>query len=178
AGRPPATQVQRLPLYPRRRPQDLDGPPGEQVSRMYDWQNELTAIHSELIAAETRPEKTQSRISANQTRANELNEQLRQLQRQAGSQLNRARERAIQAELEQLELANALLRQQLSANNTLLELANARRRLLLAELNRIEQEINALQDVIDDKRRSLSEQVISDTAAESIEISNHQLLHK
>src|SRR5690606_41919721 len=82
---------------------------------MYDWQNELTAINSELIAAETRPEKTQSRISANQTRANELNEQLRQLQRQAGSQLNRARERAIQAELEQLELANALLRRQLSA---------------------------------------------------------------
>src|SRR5690554_8084997 len=92
---------------------------------MYDWQNELTAINSELIAAETRPEKTQSRISANQTRANELNEQLRQLQRQAGSQLNRARERAIQAELEQLELANALLRQQLSANNTLLEIGRA-----------------------------------------------------
>src|SRR5690554_2338237 len=158
--------------------QTLDATLGDQVARMYDWQNELTAVNSELIAAETRPEKTQSRISTNQARTNELNEQLRQLQRQAGSQLNRARERAIQAELEQLELANALLRQQLSANNTLLELANARRRLLLAELNRIEQEINALQDVIDDKRRSLSEQVISDTAAESIEISNHQLLHK
>src|SRR5690606_42064109 len=100
------------------------------------------------IAAETRPEKTQSRISANQTRANELNEQLRQLQRHAGSQLNRARERATQAELEQLELANALLRQPLSANNTLPDVANARRRLLLAELNRIEQESNALQDVI------------------------------
>src|SRR5690554_1729229 len=158
--------------------QTLDTTLGDLVARMYDWQNELTAVNSDLIAAETRPEKTQSRISTNQSRANELNEQLRQLQRQAGSQLNRARERAIQAELEQLELANALLRQQLSANNTLLELANARRRLLLAELNRIEQEINALQDVIDDKRRSLSEQVISDTAAESIEISNYQLLHK
>ncbi|MDY3198751.1 MAG: mechanosensitive channel MscK [Pseudomonadaceae bacterium] len=174
----PADEEQLHQRYASRTLQDLDVTLGEQVSRMYDWQNELTAINSELIAAETRPEKTQSRISANQTRANELNEQLRQLQRQAGSQLNRARERAIQAELEQLELANALLRQQLSANNTLLELANARRRLLLAELNRIEQEINALQDVIDDKRRSLSEQVISDTAAESIEISNHQLLHK
>ena len=158
--------------------QTLDATLGEQVARMYDWQNELTAVNSELIAAETRPEKTQSRISANQSRANELNEQLRQLQRQPGSELNRARERAIQAELSQLELANSLLRQQLSANNTLLELAQARRRLLLAELARIEEEINILQDVIDEKRRSLSEQVISDTTAESTEISNHQLLHR
>ena len=103
---------------------------------------------------------------------------LRQLQRQPANPLNRARERAIQAELSQLELANSLLRQQLSANNVLLDLANAKRRLLLAELNNIENEINALQDVIDDKRRSLSEQVISDTTAESTQISNHQLLHK
>ena len=157
--------------------QTLDTTLGDLVARMYDWQNELTAINSELISAETRPEKTQSRISVNQSRSNELNERLRQLQRQPSNPLNRAREQAIQAELAQLELANALLRQQLSAHNTLLDLANAKRRLLLAELARIENEISALQDVIDDKRRSLSEQVISDTTAESSQISNHQLLH-
>src|SRR5690554_6169348 len=105
--------------------QTLDATLGDQVARMYDWQNELTATNSELISAETRPEKTQSRISSNQSRANELNEQLRQLQRQPQNQLNRARERAMQAELSQLEQSNSLLRQQLSANNTLLELANA-----------------------------------------------------
>ena len=158
--------------------QTLDATLGDQVARMYDWQNELTATNSELISAETRPEKTQSRISSNQSRANELNEQLRQLQRQPQNQLNRARERAMQAELSQLEQSNSLLRQQLSANNTLLELANAKRRLLLAELGNIDKEINVLQDVIDEKRRSLSEQVISDTTAESSQISNHQLLHK
>ncbi|NLY57299.1 MAG: mechanosensitive channel MscK [Gammaproteobacteria bacterium] len=157
--------------------QALDATLGDQVARMYDWQNELTAINSELISAETRPEKTQSRISANQSRSSELNERLRQLQRQPSTPLNQAREQALQAELAQLELANSLLRQQLSANNTLLDLANAKRRLLLAKLNNIENEINALQDIIDDKRRSLSEQVISDTTAESSQISNHQLLH-
>ena len=157
--------------------QALDATLGDQVARMYDWQNELTAINSELISAETRPEKTQSRISANQSRSSELNERLRQLQRQPSNPLNQAREQALQAELAQLELANSLLRQQLSANNTLLDLANAKRRLLLAKLNNIENEINALQDIIDDKRRSLSEQVISDTTAESSQISNHQLLH-
>ena len=157
--------------------QALDATLGDQVARMYDWQIELTAINSELISAETRPEKTQSRISANQSRSSELNERLRQLQRQPSTPLNQAREQALQAELAQLELANSLLRQQLSANNTLLDLANAKRRLLLAKLNNIENEINALQDIIDDKRRSLSEQVISDTTAESSQISNHQLLH-
>src|SRR5690606_20263758 len=145
----PADEEQLHQRYASRTLQDLDATLGEQVSRMYDWQNELTAVNSELISAETRPEKTQSRISANQTRSNELNERLRQLQRQPSNPMNRAREQAIQAELSQLELANALLRQQLSANNTLLELANAKRRLLLAELNKIEDEINALQDIID-----------------------------
>ena len=174
----PVSEEQVRQRYAGRTLQSLDATLGDQVARMYDWQNELTAINSELIAAETRPEKTQSRISANQARSNELNERLRQLQRQPANPLNRARERAIQAELSQLELANSLLRQQLSANNVLLDLANAKRRLLLAELNNIENEINALQDVIDDKRRSLSEQVISDTTAESTQISNHQLLHK
>lgn len=174
----PTSEEQLRQRYAASTLQTLDATLGDLVARMYDWQNELTAVNSELISAETRPEKTQSRISANQTRSNELNERLRQLQRQPSNPMNRAREQAIQAELSQLELANALLRQQLSANNTLLELANAKRRLLLAELNKIEGEINALQDIIDDKRRSLSEQVISDTTAESIEISNHQLLHK
>lgn len=158
--------------------QTLDTTLGDLVARMYDWQNELTAVNSELIAAETRPEKTQSRISANQSRANQLNEQLRQLQRQPQNQLNQAQVEAMQAELASLEQSSNLLRQQLSANNTLLELANEERRLLLAELGNIDKEINVLQDVIDEKRRSLSEQVISDTTAESQQISNHQLLHK
>lgn len=158
--------------------QALDATLGDQVAIMYEWQNELTAVNSELISAETRPEKTQSRISANQSRANELNEQLRQLQRQPQNPLNRAREAAMQAELSQLEQSNSLLRQQLSANNTLLELANEKRRLLLAELGNIDNKINVLQDVLDEKRRSLSEQVISDTTAESTQISNHQLLHE
>lgn len=158
--------------------QTLDATLGDQVARMYDWQNELTAVNSELIAAETRPEKAQSRISANQARTNELNEQLRQLQRQPQNEFNQARIDAVEAELVSLEQSSTLLRQQLSANNTLLELANAKRRLLLTELGNIDTEINALQDVIDEKRRSLSEQVISATATESQQISNHQLLHK
>src|SRR5690606_27999733 len=112
--------------------QTLDATLGDQVARTYDWQNGLTAVNSELIAAEARPEKPPSRSSANPSRANGLNDRLRQRQGQRGSELNRARERAIQAELSQLDLASSLLREQLSANNTVLDLAQARRRLLLA----------------------------------------------
>lgn len=158
--------------------QALDATLGDLVARMYDWQNELTRVNSDLIAAETRPEKTQSRISANQSRVTELNEQLRQLQRQPQSQLNQARIEAAEAEVLSLEHSSNLLRQQLSGNNILLDLANEKRRLLLVELGNIDREINVLQDVIDEKRRSLSEQVISDTTAEAEQISNHQLLHK
>src|SRR5690606_21457829 len=68
--------------------QTLDATLGDLVARMYDWQNELTRVNSDLIAAETRPEKTQSRISANQSRVTELNEQRPPLPRQPQTQLN------------------------------------------------------------------------------------------
>lgn len=158
--------------------EELDSELGELVARMYGWQNDLMAVNSELIAAETRPEQTQNRISANQTRSNELNEQLRQLQRQNATPLNKARIEALEAELLSLERTNELLRQQLGANNSLLELTRLKRTLLNQNLQQIDQEIDLLQDAIDDKRRSLSRQVVSDASDDSIHISNHQLLRE
>lgn len=158
--------------------EELDGMLGELVARMYDWQNELMAVNSELIAAETRPEQTQNRIAANQTRSNELNEQLRQLQRQNPSALTKANTEALEAELLSLERSSELLRQQLGSNNSLLELTGLQRALLNQNLQQIDQEIDLLQDAIDDKRRSMSRQVVSETSDDSLSISNHQLLRE
>ncbi len=158
--------------------EELDSMLGELVARMYGWQNELMAVNSELIAAETRPEQTQNQISANQTRSNELNEQLRQMQRQNPTPLNKAHTEALEAELLSLERTNELLKQQLGANSSLLELSGLQRTLLNQNLQQINEEIDLLQDAIDDKRRSLSRQVVSETSNESLSISNHQLLRE
>ena len=149
----------------------------EKVTTMFDWQNQLTAINSNLIAAQTRPERTQAQVTANQARSQAIAEQLRVLQRQADSPQKAARQAMLKAEQRSLEAANRLLRQQLSVNNILQDLASQRRTLMSLQIADIEKEVQALQDVINDKRLSQSEQTVSDTTAEAMQgASNHVLL--
>lgn len=149
----------------------------EKVTTMFDWQNQLTAINSNLIAAQTRPERTQAQVTANQARDQAIAEQLRLLQRQADSPQKTARQAMLKAEQQRLENESLLLRQQLSVNNVLQDLASQRRALMTSQIADIEMEVQALQDVINEKRLSQSEQTVSDTTAEALQgASNHELL--
>jgi len=47
---------------------ELEGLLEVKLERMFAWQNELTGVNNELIAAQTRPERTQARVSANRAR--------------------------------------------------------------------------------------------------------------
>ena len=155
---------------------DLERSLGDKVARMFNAQNELTAINSELIAAQTRPERTQASISKNQTRGNELNDQLRALQRQGETPINQARMRLLRAEQQSLQYSSYLLRQRLAANNILQDLATQQRDLLAQQISSFEVEIQVLQDVINEKRRSQSEQTVTEATEQALQASNHQLL--
>jgi len=149
----------------------------EKVTTMFDWQNQLTAINSNLIAAQTRPERTQARVTANQTRGQAIAEQLRLLQRQTDSTQKNARQVMLKAEQQSLQDASGLLRQELAVNSVLQDLASQRRSLMSQQIADIEVEIQALQDVINEKRLSQSEQTVTDTAAQALRgASNHELL--
>lgn len=150
---------------------------GEKVGAMFAWQNDLTSVNSDLIAAQTRPERTQAQVSANQSREQAIIEQIRILQRQPESRINQANLRMLKAEQESLQLANRFMRQQLSANSLLQDLATQKRDLLKQQIDDIEGEVSILQEVINEKRRSQSEQTVSETT-EALETTENELLRE
>lgn len=135
---------------------------GDQANQMFTWQNELTNVNADLIAAQTRPERTQASVSENQKRAQAISEQLRSLQRQQQTQESRARIDMLQAEQESLDAANDLLRQRLSGNNALQDLATQKKNLLNLQIRQIEGDLKILQEVVNEKRRTASEKAVSD----------------
>jgi len=165
-------------LYENRDLAELETLLGERVTRMFSWQNELTAVNSELIAAQTRPERTQASVSTNQAREQQLSEQIRNLQRQADTPLNTARLAMMRAEQRALQRHNELLRQRLNANSVLQDLAMQQRDLLSRQITDIETEIQVLQDLIDAKRRTQSERTVSETTEEVLQAGNQQLLRE
>ncbi|TVP90464.1 MAG: mechanosensitive channel MscK [Pseudomonadaceae bacterium] len=156
---------------------ELEDQLSEKVARMFAWQNELTRINSELISAQTRPERTQSSVSANQTREQAISEQLRTLQRQPEGSVRDARIAMLRAEAASLRQANEIMRQRLSANSVLQELASHERDLLSQQTSVIEMDIQVLQDVIHEKRISASEQAV-DSVSLAAESSDHRLLRE
>lgn len=148
----------------------------EQVSAMFELQGKLTAVNAELIAARTRPETAQAQITTNQAREQELNEELRQLERQPDGRLNRARIARLQAEQEHLNETSKLLRRKLLSNAVLQELAEAERALLRAENQALETATDTLQHLLDEARRSQSLQAVSESADNLALTGEHQLL--
>lgn len=150
----------------------------EQVSTMFALQRDLAVANGELVAAQTRPETAQAQIAANQAREQQLNEQLRQLQRLPENRLNRARRIQLQAEQTNLAEASTLLRRKLLNNSALQELAEAQRTLLQRQISALETETDILQDLLDETRRSESLQAVSE-AADGLDLtSDHQLLRE
>ena len=150
----------------------------EQVSAMFALQGELAAVNGELVAAQTLPETAQGQIASNQAREQELNEQLRQLERQPESRLKRARIARLRAEQASLIETTNLLRRKLLSNTVLQELAEAQRALLRAQISALETETDTLQDLLEETRRSQSLQTVSE-ATDSLHLtSHHQLLRK
>ncbi len=165
-------------IFNRQDLDELEGLLGVKVERMFNRQNELTDVNSKLIAAQTRPERTQTRLSANREREQEIDEELRVLLRQPESREREARQDMLRAQRQSLQKNNDLLSQQLAANSTLQELAAQKRDLLNAQIAEIDAGIRVLQVVINEKRRSLSEQAVSDARAQILLNGNHQLLRE
>lgn len=157
---------------------DLEALLAVKVERMSGWQHELTGVNSELIAAQTRPERTQARVSANRDREQAVEEELRTLLRQPENRVHEARQGRLRAERQSLQKSNDLLSQQLAANSVLQELTTHKRDLLNAQIAEIAAEIAALQDIINEKRRTRSEQTVSDADTQVLLNGDHQLLRE
>ena len=143
--------------------------------QLTEWQQELTAANSLVINAQTRPERAQTEISGNQARMQKLQAALKD-DRLDGQALSAEQRDLLTAELATLTLSNEFSRRALAGNDTLLDLGSRRRELLTTRIERLEQEILALQELINTKRLAQSEQAREQATLEARSASPDRLI--
>lgn len=138
----------------------------EQSTQLAAWQKEMVDAKSEILTAQTRPERAQADLSKNQTRLLEI-AGLIKAGKEGAKPISDERRNELLAEQAMLTSQNLLLRQQLAGNNLLLDLASSQRDLLAERIGREERETLELQAMISDKRREQSEKTVAELSKDS-----------
>lgn len=143
----------------------------EAVVELQQLQSQLAEVNSQLLAAQTLPERAQQSIAETLQRAESLRRQHDEREALlADRQLSALSDvRIIQLRLERAlaEREVSFYQRELSANSRLRELAQQRRDVLMLQIDYQEQQLNMLQGVIDQQRRLASEQAIADAARDN-----------
>ncbi len=145
------------------------------VEELSEWQKQFSAANSMIITAQTRPERAQAQISTAQTRIQEINNLLKS-GRESGKPLSEERRALLDAEIVSLTAQIDLRRQELAGNSLLQDLGKARRDLLAERIARAEKETQALQALINEKRRAESEQTVAEFSARVQQAGSDKLL--
>ncbi|MHB9800038.1 mechanosensitive channel MscK [Pseudomonas sp. MT3] len=149
----------------------------EQSAQLAAWQKEIIDAKSEILTAQTRPERAQADLSKNQTRLLEIAGVLK-AGKESSKPLGEEHRDELLAEQAALTAQNLLLRQQLAGNNLLLDLASSQRDLLAERIGREERETLELQAMISDKRREQSEKTVAELSKDSEAAGTDSLLSK
>ncbi|MEB2325563.1 MAG: mechanosensitive channel MscK [Pseudomonas sp.] len=153
----------------------LDQRLAERIDELAEWQKRLSAANSLIITAQTRPERAQAAIGSAQARIQEINTQLKS-GRDGGKSLGDEQRSLLNAELETLGAQIELRRQELAGNSLMQDLGKARRDLLAERIARAELETQALQALINEKRRAESEQTVAELSAKAEQAGSDTLL--
>jgi potassium efflux system protein len=135
-------------------------------TQLSDWQKALAEANSDILTAQTRPERAQAEIASGQTRAQEITNLLK-VGREANKPLTPERRDQLNAEQAALTAKIALRRAELAGNNVLQDLGNGQRDLLVERIARSEQTSNNLQTLISEKRRAQSEKTLVELSKEA-----------
>ncbi|ASL25453.1 mechanosensitive channel MscK [Azotobacter chroococcum] len=146
-------------------------------AQLAEWQQALNDANSLLVSSQTRPERAQTEIAANQARTLEINALLKS-GKQDGKALSAEGRGLLEAELAALEAKTALRRQELAGNSQLLELGASQRDLLQERIQRLTQEIAAMQAVINEKRLAMSEETFAALSRDASAAGSDSLLAK
>ncbi|RRV73058.1 mechanosensitive channel MscK [Stutzerimonas stutzeri] len=145
------------------------------VEELSEWQKQFSAANSMIITAQTRPERAQAQIGTAQTRIQEINNLLKN-GRESGKPLSEESRALLDAEIVSLNAQIELRRQELAGNSQLQDLGKARRDLLAERIARAEKETQALQALINEKRRAESEQTVAEFSARVQQAGSDKLL--
>ncbi|AZE92589.1 Mechanosensitive channel MscK [Pseudomonas orientalis] len=140
-----------------------------------DLQKELADANSLTIAAQTRPERAQTEISSSQTRIQQINATLK-TGKDNGKAISGDQRNQLNAELAALNALIPLRRQELAGNSQLQDLGNSQHDLIQEKTARLEQEIQDLQTLINQKRLAQSQQTVTQQSIEAQKAGGSSLL--
>ncbi|RWU26584.1 mechanosensitive channel MscK [Pseudomonas alkylphenolica] len=147
----------------------------ERNTEQGELQKALSEANSLTITAQTRPERAQAEISANQTRAQQINNSLK-IGKDGGKTLSADQRNQLNAELAAINAVTVLRRQELAGNSLLQDLGNSQHDLLIERVARLEQEIQDLQTLINQKRLAQSQQTVTEQSIEAQKAGGSTLL--
>ncbi|MGJ7473356.1 mechanosensitive channel MscK [Pseudomonas fulva] len=147
----------------------------ERTTQQGELQKALSEANSLIINSQTRPERAQSEISSSQARAQQINSILKS-GKDAGKPVSPDLRNQLNAELASLNALTQLRRQELAGNSVLQDLGNARHDLLIERTARLEQEIQDLQTLINDKRLAQSQETVTQQSIEAQKAGGSSLL--
>lgn len=147
----------------------------ERNAQLRELKKELGEANALIVTAQTRPERAQAEISSNQNRIQDINAQLK-IAKESSKALSTERTHALQAELLALESKSNLRRAELTGNSVLQELGSNRRDLLAKQVSLLEQDILALQSLLNQQRQADSEQTVAELSLEVSKAGSDSLL--
>ncbi|MGE8408374.1 MAG: mechanosensitive channel MscK [Pseudomonas sp.] len=147
----------------------------ERTTQQGELQKALSEANSLIINSQTRPERAQAEISNNQTRSQQINTSLK-VGKDGGKALSADQRNQLNAELAALNALTLLRRQELAGNSLLQDLGNAQHDLLIERAARMEQEIQDLQTLINEKRLAQSQQTVTEQSLEAQKAGGSTLL--
>ncbi|MFJ4382940.1 mechanosensitive channel MscK [Pseudomonas sp. NPDC089408] len=147
----------------------------ERNTQQGELQKALSEANSLIINSQTRPERAQAEISSSQSRTQQINNILK-TGKDGGKSINADQRNQLNAELAALNALTLLRRQELAGNSLLQDLGNARHDLLIERAARLEQEIQDLQTLINDKRLAQSQEAVTQQSIEAQKAGGSSLL--
>ncbi|HYQ37608.1 MAG TPA: mechanosensitive channel MscK [Pseudomonas sp.] len=147
----------------------------ERLTQLSDWQAQLAQASNAQTEAQTRPERAQAEISANQARAQSIRDKLKG-NKDKSQPLSPEQLGMLQSELAALEAASLLRSQELAGNTTLQDLSTSQRALLSRRIALLEAEILVLQNLLNDKRREESAETVAQLSRDSQDNGSGSLL--
>ncbi|MHA6198474.1 mechanosensitive channel MscK [Pseudomonas wadenswilerensis] len=138
----------------------------DRTNEQGELQKALSEANSLTINAQTRPERAQAEISNNQTRTQQINSLLK-AGKDNGKTLSADQRNQLNAELASLNALTLLRRQELAGNSLLQDLGSTQHDLLIERVARMEQEIQDLQTLINEKRLAQSQQTVTQQSIEA-----------
>ncbi|MEW7856228.1 potassium efflux system protein [Pseudomonas sp. NFPP07] len=147
----------------------------ERTTQQGDMQKALAEANSLAITAQTRPERAQAEISSSQTRTQQINTILKN-GKDSGKPINADQRNQLNAELAAINALIPLRRQELAGNSQLQDLGNSQHDLLMEKTARLEQEIQDLQTLINQKRLAQSQETVTQQSIEAQKAGSSSLL--